>query len=238
MTDRAPWLAVRRSGAASVAELVLVAWLFAVVMAGVAGFAMHQGRLAALQRDGVRLSEAVRTGAVILGAELRHVTGGDMVLDADSARIRAFRGGGPICAGDGAAVYVLYRGVRAPEPDKDSVLLMSVAGERAAALLSAGRSPDCGGSVRLILAEPPAAPPVLALIFETGAYSLSGGAIRYRRGQGGRQPLTEALLADMAFETGPGGATVRLAPNLDSLPRLRPGSTSFPATTLNGREVP
>jgi hypothetical protein len=238
MTDRAPGLRIDRPGATSVAELVLVAWLFAVIMAGVAGFAMHQGRLAALQRDGVRLSEAVRTGAVILGAELRHVTGDDMVLAADSARIRAFRGGGPVCAGGGAAVHVLYRGVRAPEPDKDSVLLVNVAEERAVALLSAGRSPECGGSMRLVLAEPPADPPALALIFETGAYSLSGGAIRYRRGQGGRQPLTEALLADMAFEPGPGGPTVRLSPNLDSLPRLRPGSTSFPATMLNGREVP
>jgi hypothetical protein len=229
---------MHRPGATSVAELVLVAWLFAIVMTGVAGFATHQGRLAALQRDGVRLSEAVRTGAVIFWAELRHVTGDDMILDADSARIRAFRGGGPVCAGGGAAVHVLYRGTRGPEPDKDSVLLVSVAEERAVSLVSAGRSAECGGSMRLVLAEPPADPPALALIFETGAYSLSGGAIRYRRGQGGRQPLTEALLADMAFLPGPGGATVRLSPNLDSLPRIRPGSTSFPAASLNRAGYP
>lgn len=233
MTPAGPPAAGHRTGATSVAELVLVAWFFAVVMAGIAGFATSQGRLAALQRDRVRLAEAVRTGAVILGAELRYLAGDDLVLGGDSARIRAFRGGGPVCRHEGAIVHVHYRGVRAPEPDKDSVLVVGTSAERAVALLSAGPSTACDGSLRLVLAEPTVEAPAVALVFETGAYSLSGGAIRYRRGHGGRQPLTEALLRDMGFEAGPAGIRVRVAPDLDSLPRLRPESTAFPATSLN-----
>jgi hypothetical protein len=227
-----------RSGAASVAELVLIAWLFGLVMAGVAGFATHQGRLAALQRDRVRLEEAVRTGAVILGTELRHLTAGDMLAGEDSARIRAFRGAGPVCTVDGPAIYLHYRGVRGPDPEKDSVLLVDAAGERAVSLVAAAHSSACGGSLRVVLGEAPAQVPALALVFETGAYWLSGGAIRYRRGQGGRQPLTEALLGDMAFEPGPGGLRVRLGPDPDSLRHLPSGSTFVPAGSMNAQVLP
>jgi hypothetical protein len=238
VTDAALSCPRNRPGAASVIELVLVAWLFALVMTGIAGFAAQQGRLAALQRDGVRLAEAVRVGEVILGAELRHLTSVDLVLGDDTARIRAFRGGGPVCAVDGGVVHVLYRGVRAPEPAKDSVLLVAAGWEQAHELTSTARSDGCGGSLRLVLATPPAEVPAVALVFETGVYSLTGDAIRYRRGQGGRQPLTEAILADMGFVSGPAGVRVRLAPRLDSLPRLRPGRISFLAASLNRRAPP
>jgi hypothetical protein len=40
-----------RPGATSVAELALVAWMFAIVLAGIARFAGDQNRLAVLQRD-------------------------------------------------------------------------------------------------------------------------------------------------------------------------------------------
>jgi hypothetical protein len=33
------------------------------------------------------------------------------------------------------------------------------------------------------------------MLFEAGSYHLSEGALRYRRGRGGRQPLTEEVLA-------------------------------------------
>jgi hypothetical protein len=227
-----------RPGAISLAELLMVAWLFAVVMTGAAGFAVHQGRLAAVQRDRVRFAEAVRAGAVILGGELRHLTGTDISLDSDSIRIRAFRGGGPVCESDSATVYVLYTGVRAPEPDKDSVLLLAVGGEWTVDLHASSRTDACGGALRFLLGASAPAVPRLALVFETGAYSLTAGAIRYRRGQGGRQPLTEALLRDMAFEPGPGGLKVRLAPDGDSLPNLRLSSEWFPAGSLNSRASP
>jgi hypothetical protein len=227
-----------RSGATSVAELVLVAWLFGLIMAAVAAFAAHQGRLAALQRDRVRLEEAVRTGTVVLGTELRYLTPADLRVGRDSARIRAFRGGGPVCAADSVTVQVIYRGVRDPDPARDSVLLVDAEGERAVSLVAAGGSSECGGSLRMVLGDPAGSVPSLALVFETGAYWLSNGAIRYRRGQGGRQPLTEALLGDMAFETGPAGLRVWLAPDPDSLPRLSAGSTYFPTVSLNAGVLP
>jgi hypothetical protein len=40
----------------------------------------------------------------------------------------------------------------------------------------------------LLVPEP--TDPVLGRIFEGGSYHFSGGALRYRRGAGGRQPLT------------------------------------------------
>jgi hypothetical protein len=229
---------IARSGAASLAELVLVAWLFMLVLAGVATFALHQGRLAALQGDRVRYEEAVRTAAVVLGAEFRHLTAQDLRLGPDTARLRAFRGGGPVCAVADAVVQVLYRGVRLPEPAKDSVLLVGLHGDEVVGLVSYGRGPECGGSARLVLARSPTAPPVMALVFESGTYALSGGAIRYRRGEGGRQPLTEALLTEMAFEAGPAGVRAHLAPDSDSLPRLRGPRGSVPAGSLNAPAGP
>jgi hypothetical protein len=126
-----------RIGAVSVAELVLVAWLFALVMAAIAGLATQQGRLAALQQDRVRFEDAVRTGAVILGSELRPLTYQDLSVGGDSVRIRALRGAGPVCAVDGTAVHVRYRGTRAPEPDKDSLLLVGAGWEAPAAVVTA-----------------------------------------------------------------------------------------------------
>ncbi len=41
---------------------------------------------------------------------------------------------------------------------------------------------------------------VLARLFERGSYHVSGAALRYRRGRGGRQPLTPEV-----FDTPPSG---------------------------------
>jgi hypothetical protein len=222
-----------RIGAVSVAELVLVAWLFALVMAAIAGLATQQGRLAALQQDRVRFEDAVRTGAVILGSELRPLTYQDLSVGGDSVRIRALRGAGPVCAVDGTAVHVRYRGTRAPEPDKDSLLLVGAGWEAPAAVVTATQSSACGGSVRFLLHSPPSVAPALALVFETGAYSAFGGAIRYRRGQGGRQPLTEAVLRDMSLYSVPGGVRLRVRPDPDSLRRLPDRPVDVPVTVLN-----
>lgn len=230
-----------RPGTTSLAELVLVAWLFALVMGAVAGFGAQQRRLAELQRDRIRLEEAIRTGTVVMGTELRHLTAGDVRVDADSVRIRAFRGGGPVCEAGADVVHVLYDGVRLPEPAKDSVLLLHGEDERVVPLDVAASSSACGGSVRLRFAEPllespsgdsPAAPG-MAWIFETGAYSLAAGAIRYRRGEGGRQPLTEVVLRDMGFEGTPTTLSARMAPDSGALPRAPATPVSVYLGSLN-----
>ncbi len=234
-----------RSGATSLAELVMVAAFFGLVLAGIATFAGQQARLAALQQDRVRFEDAVRTGELILGGELRHLTGDDLTVGDDSVRIRAFRGGGPICSASGGTLLVEYAGTRMPEPDKDSVLVVGLYGEQVVAFSSAIRSDLCGGSVDLALVDPAdlsvsiGSWPAVALVFETGSYHLADGAVRYRRGQGGRQPLTEVLLGDMGFHGESGAVRARMAPHPDSLPRLPPGSRSarsFVFRSLNSPE--
>jgi hypothetical protein len=210
-----------RPGATSVAELVLVAWMFAIVLAGIARFAGDQNRLAALQRDRVRYQEAARTGLIVLGAELRFTAATDVSATSDdSVRLRAFRGGGRVCGLQDGSVRVVYRGVRQPDPAKDSVLLMGSDAIEARRLESVRPSSECGGSLELDVDEPGPDAAVYALLFETGAYVLAEGAVRYRRGAGGRQPLTEPILRGMGLEAATGALQIRLPANRDSLPRL------------------
>ena len=52
------------------------------------------------------------------------------------------------------------------------------------------------------------AEPILLRFFETGSYHLGDDALRYRRGSGGRQPLTEPVLATAIFADHAGRVTV------------------------------
>lgn len=185
-----------RAGAASIAELLLVFWLYGFVLLALAGLARGQSRLAAAQESAARRLELLRTAGVVLGAELRYLAPADLRDGApDSLRLRAIRGGGTICDAAGDVLYLRYRGVRRPEPEKDSVLLLLPGAEAAAPVEEVGGGGACGDlSVRV---APPAAglPSAgLALVFETGTYLVGEGALRYRRGAGGRQPLTETIL--------------------------------------------
>lgn len=227
----------RRPGG-SLPELIVVAWLFAFVLAALAGFAGAQGRLVALTHDRMRAEEVARTTRVVLGAELRTLHHSDITaLSADSIRLRAVRGAGVICTVEPPHILVRYRGVRRPEPDKDSVLLVlepSTEGtaHRLEAVVADAR---CGGGLRLALAPgPPEAVGGVALVFETGAYSLAG-ALRYRRGAAGRQPLTEAVLAkgDLHLRS-PGVLDVSLRFRPHDLPRVDPAPLHLSIHIANG----
>jgi hypothetical protein len=228
-----------RPGVTSVAELILVAWMFAIVLAGIARFAGDQNRLAALQRDRVRFQEAARTGLIVLGAELRFTAAGDVSATSDdSVRLRAFRGGGHVCGFQDGSVRVVYRGARQPDPAKDSVLLVGPDGVEAGRLESVRSSTECGGSLDLRMDEPAPESAAYALLFETGAYVLAEGAVRYRRGSGGRQPLTEPILRDMGFEEATGALQLRLQPDPDSLPRLADRPVTTRIRSLNQGSFP
>lgn len=223
-----------RPGAVSVAELLLVAWLFAMALAGVARFAAGQNQLAALQRDRLRFEEAVRTAVVVLGAELRYLAPEDVSAAAtDSLRIRAFRGGGHLCGVEADRLRVAYAGIRRPDPSRDSVLVLGPDTAWVHALVSVAGSTGCAGGVEVQLDRPAGPGAGYALVFETGVYTLDAGAVRYRRGLGGRQPLTETVLRDMAFETAAAGFSLRLAPDADSLVRLRPQPRQLGIAGLN-----
>lgn len=211
----------RRAGAVSVSELVLVFWAFALILIALAEFVAGQGRLARRQRDLVRLREAHRTVEIILGNELRDLTGADIIRGGgQTLAIRAPRGSGPVCAADGRSVSLRYSGSRQPAPEKDSVLLLAAGGAteiRAVAAVSGGACGNLG--LTLSLDHEMDVRARFGVVFEPGSYHASGGAIRYRLGRAGRQPLTEAFFARAAFAPGSGaaGLLVHLEPHPESL---------------------
>jgi len=166
--------------------------------------------------------EVVRTVWGVLDEELRPgMVGRDWVpVTGTALRLRAFRGVGRVCSPVAGAEgwIVAYRGRRAPDAVRDSLLVLGEdGGWRAFALLSVARTsgctPDPGESVYRMGWSGPAqgARPIFVRLFETGEYHLADGALRYRRGAGGRQPLTpERLGAGSGFRALSGGVEVRI----------------------------
>ena len=170
-------------------------------LAALAGARTAEGHLA---RRAETLA-ALRVARAVLRRELRAgLSGRDwVVFPPDSIRLRAFRAVGRICPDTSSSLdaLVAWEGVRRPDPEKDSVLLLSSAGHWSAADLvgvspTGERCPASPGAIvdrwRFSLIPPGGA--VLARVFERGSYHVSGGAVRYRRGLGGRQPLTPQVL--------------------------------------------
>ncbi len=174
-------------------------------------------------------AESADAGATVHGLLRRDLRGGLRERDSgpaagDSISLRAYRGVGLPCdtgARRGRGLTVLFRGTRAPDPEKDSLLVLDRTGRwrrlrlRARRALT-GLAPGlcaAGGSgtvERWNLSRGPG-DPVLLRLFERGSYHLTGGALRYRRGEGGRQPLTGEVLEDRASALGGGiGPRVRV----------------------------
>jgi hypothetical protein len=148
---------------------------------------------------------ALRAGRHVLRSELRDgLPGRDWTPSTDSVALRAFRGVGRLCAVDSVAprVTVAYRGLRSPDPSKDSVLFVTEHGLTSVrALLSrTSASTPCAGaydaSSELWTLDQPGDPTFVAgRVFERGSYHLAAAALRYRRGASGRQPLTPEVLS-------------------------------------------
>lgn len=219
----------RRSGARGRAGHTLAEATMALLLAGVLTVALASlfalvGRAARAHADLAARAETEMTVAAVLGEELRALTAGDVRFGGDSVRLRAFRGDGRVCAAGGTRVVVDYAGFRLPEPDKDSVVLVSARGEFAADVVGVGDAACPTGSARrslaLTLADTAPADAAFALVFESGAYSIHASAFRYRRGASGRQPLTDETLDSRRSAiaglppraTGIGAAVVSLAP--------------------------
>lgn len=221
-------------------ELAVVAWLFTLVLLGLARFATAQGRLIAATHDRLRFADAVRTTDLVLNGELRYAAGSDLIPGADSVWLRAVRGTGTICGRDGAELRVRYQGIRRPDPQKDSALVVTAAGTLGSSheITGATADDDCGGGFRLTLSPSPTSTAGLVMVFETGSYHLADGGLRYRRGRAGRQPVTEGVLADGRFELLPGGIEVRLALHPDSVPRLSRLHSTHMVHLLNAMPSP
>ena len=197
-----------RTGTTVAEVLVAVVCGLLIVQLSLAGLA----RVRAVELRLTRRSEtlaALRTSRVVLRRELRFGVRGIDWLDfaPDSIRLRAFRGVGVVCPGGAGApdLLVAWSGTRAPQPAKDSVLLLTARGAwiRADLLNIRPTSDRCAADPRTDVARwhlslAPEESIVLARLFERGSYHVSGAALRYRRGRGGRQPLTPE-----AFDTPP-----------------------------------
>lgn len=217
----------RRRAGVTLPELLLVAWLFGLVLLATAAFAGAQGRLAAASQDRVRAADVVRTIDLILNGELRYGGRQDAMPGPDSVRLRAVRGSATICAG-GAELLVRYRGIRRPDPAKDSALIITSAGTVGSvhAVVAAATVPAAAacGDTRLRLEPVPTARTGQVLVFESGTYHLSGGALRYRRGRSGRQPVTEDVLATARIDTVSGAFRTRMTLRPAAFPRLEAGT--------------
>lgn len=216
---------VRGESGASVLEAVaaLVLGLF-VVHLGLASLAHAR---AAQSRMSARVDALVSLRVVryVLRREARYSDPSrDWTVAEDSVSLRAFRGTALVCPLVVASneLVVAYRGDRAPDPAKDSVVVLSADGTSAVLGLVGVRtlSVGCGAldsaeaafSWVLDRAVPSGA--VLARLFERGSYHLTGSALRYRRGASGRQPLTPELWldAESGWSTGAQRVGVRVTP--------------------------
>lgn len=189
--------AARRPGY-SLAELLAVVAIAALLGSVLVSTFIAQLRLARAAADRVLDADAVRTASGVLAGELRRATPADVrALTGDSISIRAFRGTAIVCTVMSDLVTARYRGDRLPDPPKDSVLVIGADGGvgqaavvDARAVSAEGCTPLAGETVlALRLALPPPSPAVL-LMFESGRYYLTARALRYRLGSEGRQPLT------------------------------------------------
>ena len=228
----------RRCGAASLAEIILVSWLFGLALVAASAVLAHQRRLASGQRDLVRLQEARRTAGVILGTEIRWLAPSDLLSHQTTGlAVRAVRGSGRLCRGGESWIVVDYRGARAPTPSKDSVLIVHDGGEARFPITGLGGADACGERplrIEVGALDPPDAG--LALVFEPGRYHAVDGAFRYERGLAGRQPLTEAVFGAGELERTRAAYVLRMGVNADSLP-LAGDSLIVRASLLNaGRE--
>jgi hypothetical protein len=204
--------------------------LIEALVALLLGLIVVQGALTAAAKARVvhrRLVEradvlsSVRLTAAVLRAEVEAgIQGDDWSVIDDSLSLRAFRGTGLVCSaassGDGLAVS--WAGYRRPDPAKDSVWIASALGTvSVTGLVGVETAPDScraeplddGLVLRLSGVAPVDAS--FARVFERGAYSVTGAALRYRRGAGGRQPLTaEVFDAESGWRMEAGGLNVVL----------------------------
>ncbi len=144
--------------------------------------------------------ETVRTVAWLLSEEVSSGRPGvDWVVEGgDTLDLRAFRGQGLVDeeATEGASIRLCYWGTRSPNPEKDSVLLLGKNGRWSAhdlrdrTEISTGCLGETGGTEERWNLVPDPPPSAFARLYEKGRYHLSARALRYQRGEGGRQPLT------------------------------------------------
>ena len=189
-----------RSGAALV-EALIAAVLTALVAAAGTALLQAQSRVATDVTLRSERNDAARSASLTLQAELRELAPRSDVraIARDSIAVRIFRGVGIVCGTRGQYAFMRYRGLRLPDPVKDSVLQLVV--ENAVKVDAAFTQNDAcvRNSDETVVGLITTAPPITGsmwLVFESGSYHLSTYALRYRRGTESRQPITNEVIDD------------------------------------------
>jgi len=202
------------------AEAIVALGLGLLVLGAFVGAATGSLRWIARLWEEAETVDLVHTVWAVLDEELRPgVPGRDWELHESGkwVSLRAFRGIARVCgpAAEDDTWAVAVRGRREAEVGRDSVLVLGRdGGWRAFALESVERGGACLPRIDEVAerwgwAQGSTAPPVLVRFFERGEYHLADGALRYRRGGGGRQPLTPERISDESgFEAISGGLEV------------------------------
>ena len=188
----------KRSGSALL-EVIVAALLGAIVTVTAVLLIQAQARIAHGTSERSERNDALRSALAVLHAELEPIQpAADLhAVSRDSVVARILRGLAVVCAQNDGRVYARYRGLRLPDPGKDSALYVGV--EHAVPILSA-RVDTTGcvhaGNENVIAFTWPAAAPngSVWLIFETGSYHLQNYALRYRRPGESRQPITSEII--------------------------------------------
>lgn len=200
-----------RAGAALL-ELITAAVLLGIVGIICTTLIHAQASLIRTVSEHIAVAETLRSARTIVARDVRILDSADIhAVAGDSISIRVFRGWGIVCAAANGIVTVRYQGLRQPDATKDSMLVF---GEDRAGTFQ-GTSPlnsDCPRHPdEQILGLSPSISVragALLLFYETGAYHLAVNALRYRRGNEGRQPLTDELIdhrrSSFALESGRG----------------------------------
>lgn len=194
-------------------------------------------------------NSAARGVFTLLSEELRR-TGGlgphAALSGPDELGLRAFRVAGLPCGpgrvseggvGTPAALTlpILPSGTRLPDATKDSVEALLPDGTLwRTSLRAVTHTSECEEGWAVTVEGSPGADPLLLRFYERGHYSLSGSALRYRRGGGGRQPLTPERVTRGDFIESPSlpglvGVRFELSPDL---PEVAPRDIGF---VLGGR---
>lgn len=184
------------------AEVAVVLALTLIIGVTLCSALLMQSRLARSVGERIAHNDAARAAMHILPAELRSSDPRFDVRAAsgDSIAARWFRGSGVVCDTSSSDIWIRMRTVRDPDPDKDSLLVITGSGENAASFTSVafdpGRCVAAAGEEVYRIRATGVANAVAVLFFESGSYYLSQRALRYRLGGEGRQPLTEEFLRD------------------------------------------
>jgi hypothetical protein len=186
-----------RRGAALL-EVLVAAALASLVVTSAALLLQAQSSMAHRTTASSERTDAARSAMLTLSAEWRTlVPASDIYAIArDSLNARVFRGIAVVCRHTANRTVVRYRGLRLPDPAKDSAL--QIGPENTAALTTVAPDSGCAPAPREQVLSfdwtASAAVGSIWLLFESGGYHLGSYALRYRRGTEARQPITNEVI--------------------------------------------